>query len=98
MTRFELKNVLDQGKRRADHWVELEPMSGNDMLALATADEGMADLLRRMGRAVTDHDFLTTDATGAEVKADILDQPWTTLRKILPLWRSASEEDALPQA
>jgi hypothetical protein len=60
------------------------------MIALGAGE--LAELVPRLGAAVTSHDF-----THAGEPADILDQPWETLARLLPNWRQATEEDALPQ-
>lgn len=89
-----LKDVLDAEGRSGDHVVVLKPMTGRDMIALASDGGGMAEVLTRLGAATISHDF--TDADGQP--ADILDQPYETLRQLIAPWRVHSEEAALPQA
>ncbi len=94
MNKAVLKDVLDGADRRGDHVVVLRPMTGNDLIALSSDDGTMAEVLVRLGAATIHHDF--TDADGQP--AEILDQPFETLRQLLAPWRIGSEEDALPQA
>lgn len=89
-----LKGVLDSEGRTGDHVVTLKPMTGRDMIALSSDDGTMAEVLTRLGAATVSHDFTNADGK----PADILDQPFDTLRQLLAPWRIGSEEDALPQA
>jgi hypothetical protein len=89
-----LVQALDQNGVRADHYVVMRPMTGRDMMALASSDENLDEVIRRMGAATIEHDFLTADGE----PADILDQPWETLKLLLPVWRKSTEVGALPQA
>lgn len=91
--RATLKDVLDGEDRRGDHVVVMKPMTGRDMVVVASDDGTMADVLLRLAAAVQSHDF--TDANGQP--ADILDQPYETLQQLLGPWRKQAEEDALPQ-
>ena len=89
-----LTGVLDSEGRVGDHVVTLMPMSGRAMIALASDNGTMAEVLTRLDAATISHDFV--DAKGEP--ADLLDQPYETLRLLLGPWRTGSEEDALPQA
>lgn len=89
-----LRGVLDGEDRRGDHVVILKPMTGRDMVTVASDDGTMADVLLRLEAAVISHDFTDAD----DQPAAFLDQPYETLQQLLGPWRKQSEEDALPQA
>lgn len=83
-----LTGVEDAEGKVGDHVVTIRAMSGRDMMALASDDGNLSEVLTRLGAAVVEHDF----------GGDILDQPYDTLVLLIPAWRKKTEEDALPQA
>jgi len=67
-------------------WLVMRPMSGNDLIALYKADISFEVSLQRLASAVIEKSW----------DGDVLDLPWSTLRKLLREWRQVSEEVALP--